>query len=120
MYKQALQEQPDDWALLQLYLDCQLPGTACTVPAIGSTAVAQMLTGVEASTVPGISTGGLQALMAKMNTGRVLCLSMGACPCYTLFLLQCNTVYWARLLGVCSLHVYVKVGYLFAEVKEHR
>lgn len=69
LYEQALQEQPDDWALMLLYLDCLLPGTACTLPAISSTAVAQMLTGVEASTTPGFIMGGLQALVASMTTG---------------------------------------------------
>lgn len=69
LYEEALMEQPDDWALLLLYLDCLLPGTACTLPAISSTAVAQMLTGAEASTTPGFLMGGLQALVASMTTG---------------------------------------------------
>lgn len=71
LYQQALQEQPDDWAVLLLYLDCLLPATARTLPACGSTAVSQMVTGVEASTRPGCQTGGLAALLAAMNIGRL-------------------------------------------------
>jgi len=71
LYQQALQEQPDDWAVLLLYLDCLLPATARTLPACSSTAVAQMVTGVEASTRPGCQTGGLAALLAAMNIGRL-------------------------------------------------
>lgn len=69
LYKQALQEQPDDWAVLLLYLDCLLPATASTLPASASTGVAQMVTGVEASTQPGCQAGGLAALMAAMQVG---------------------------------------------------
>eukprot|EP00878_Enallax_costatus_P012918 GHUV01013490.1.p1 GENE.GHUV01013490.1~~GHUV01013490.1.p1 ORF type:complete len:462 (+),score=166.78 GHUV01013490.1:239-1624(+) len=68
-YGQAIQDQPDDWALLLLYLDCLLPGTACSLPAISSNAVAQMLTGIEAGTTPGTVVGGLEALVAKLSTG---------------------------------------------------
>jgi hypothetical protein len=70
-----VQEQPDDWALLLLYLDCLLPSTAETQPAISSAAVAQMLTGVEASTLPGFQVGGLAALLANMQAGREGCAS---------------------------------------------
>jgi hypothetical protein len=69
LYQAAVQEQPDDWALLLLYLDCLLPSTAETLPAISSAAVAQMLTGVEASTLPGFQAGGLAALLASMKAG---------------------------------------------------
>lgn len=69
LYQQALQEQPDDWAVLLLYLDSMLPGTASTLPACGLTAVAQMVTGVEASTQPGCQAGGLAALMAAVSVG---------------------------------------------------
>jgi hypothetical protein len=69
LYQQALPEQPDDWAVLLLYLDCVLPATASTLPACCSTGVAQMVTGVEASTRPGCQTGGLAALMAAMQVG---------------------------------------------------
>lgn len=69
LYQQALQEQPDDWAVLLLYLDCMLPGTASTRPACGLTAVAQMVAGVEASTQPGCQAGGLAALMAAVSVG---------------------------------------------------
>lgn len=69
LYKQALQEQPDDWAVLLLYLECLLPTTASMLPASASTGVAQMVTGVEASTQPGCQAGGLAALMAAMQVG---------------------------------------------------
>lgn len=71
LYKQALQEQPDDWAVLLLYLDCMLPATASTLPACCSTGVAQMVTGVEATTRPGCQAGGLAALMAAMKVGEL-------------------------------------------------
>jgi thioredoxin-like negative regulator of GroEL len=69
LYAQALKEQPDDWAVLLLYLDCMLPATASSLPACGSTAVAQMVTGVEASTRPGCQIGGLAALLDAMKIG---------------------------------------------------
>lgn len=69
LYQQALQQQPDDWAVLMLYLDCMLPATASTLPACGLTAVAQMATGVEASTQAGCQAGGLAALMAAVRVG---------------------------------------------------
>jgi hypothetical protein len=74
LYQAAVQEQPDDWALLLLYLDCLLPSTAETQPAISSAAVAQMLTGIEASTLPGFQVGGLVALLANMQAGGCLVL----------------------------------------------
>lgn len=69
LYQAALQEQPDDWAALMLYLDCVLPATASTRPACSSTAVAQMVAGVEASTRPDCQAGGLRALLAAMSLG---------------------------------------------------
>jgi tetratricopeptide (TPR) repeat protein len=65
----ALREEPDDWAVLLLYLDCLLPGTASTLPACSSTAVAQMVAGVEATTRPGCQAGGLPALLSAMSLG---------------------------------------------------
>eukprot|EP00879_Flechtneria_rotunda_P031357 GHRR01034248.1.p1 GENE.GHRR01034248.1~~GHRR01034248.1.p1 ORF type:complete len:433 (+),score=157.77 GHRR01034248.1:1526-2824(+) len=67
LYQAALIDQPDDWALLLLYLDCLFPATASTQPAITSAAVSQMVCGVEASILPGVHVEGLQALVARMT-----------------------------------------------------
>jgi hypothetical protein len=69
VYEAAVRQQPDDWALLLLYLDCLLPVTSRSRPACSSTGVAQMLTGVEASTQPSCVVGGVKELMADLTTG---------------------------------------------------
>lgn len=94
LYQQALQDQPDDWAVLLLYLDCLLPATASTLPACCSTAVAQMVTGVEASTRPGCQTGGLAALLAAMNIGGVTCFLLHDQQSWLIDCATLNCVHW--------------------------
>lgn len=60
LYKQAVQEQPDDWSGLQLYMDCTLPpecssGLAAPVSFLG---VARALQGLTSSNSSGGSAGG--------------------------------------------------------------
>jgi hypothetical protein len=70
LYEAALREQPDDWALLLLYLDALLPATASSLPACASTGVAQMVASVEATTRRRRSAaGGLAALMPALSLG---------------------------------------------------